>query len=67
MLHLERRRLNRGTALGFAPGTHAFIDRLRAHLDGRPLPSWQERYKQTTPDYPPSWVSRTPRKFNDEY
>ena len=40
ILHLEHRKLNRETALGFAPGTHAFIDRLGALLDGNPLPSW---------------------------
>jgi uncharacterized protein YndB with AHSA1/START domain len=30
ILRLEHRRLNRQTALGFAPGTHAFMDRLEA-------------------------------------
>ena len=60
ILHLEHGRLKRDTALGFAPGTHAFIDRLQAHLDGKPLPSWQERYQQVAPDYPPSWVSKGP-------
>jgi uncharacterized protein YndB with AHSA1/START domain len=60
VLHLEHRKLNRDTALGFAPGTHAFIDRLQAHLDREPLPNWQERYQQIAPKYPPSWVSRPP-------
>ena len=58
ILHLEHRRLNRETALGFAPGTHAFIDRLEAQLSGRPLPSWQERYQKVAPQYPPSWLTR---------
>ena len=58
MLHLEHRKLNRETALGFAPGTHAFIDRLEAHLDGKPLPDWQKRYQEVAPAYPPSWVPR---------
>lgn len=58
ILHLEHRKLNRQTALGFAPGTHAFLDRLEARLDGRSLPSWQERYQQVAAKYPPSWVSR---------
>ncbi len=58
ILHLEHRKLNRQTALGFAPGTHAFIDRLEAHLSRKPLPNWQERYQQVAPQYPPSWVSR---------
>ena len=58
VLHLEHRNLNTQTALGFAPGTHAFIDRLEAQLAGRPLPGWQERYQLVAPRYPPSWVSR---------
>jgi len=58
VLLLEHRNLNRQTALGFAPGTHAFLDRLEASLDRRPLPNWQERYQQVAPRYPPSWVSR---------
>ncbi len=58
LLHLEHRNLNRQTALGFAPGTHSFLDRLAAQLGGRPLPNWQERYQQVAPQYPLSWVSR---------
>jgi len=58
ILRLEHRNLNRQTALGFAPGTHAFLDRLGAHLGQQPLPNWQERYGQVAPQYPPSWVSR---------
>lgn len=57
LLHLEHRGLNRLTALGFAPGTHAFIDRLEARLGGAPLPDWQNRYQEVAPGYPPSWVS----------
>ena len=58
VLHLEHRNLNRETALGFAPGTHSFLDRLEAQLEGEPLPGWQERYSQVAPDYPPSWITR---------
>src|SRR2546422_10619519 len=58
ILHLEHRKLNRETALGFAPGTHAFMDRLQAQLNRQPLPSWQERYQQVASRYPPSWVSK---------
>ena len=58
ILHLEHRRLNRLAALGFAPGTHAFLDRLEAQLSGQSLPGWQERYEQVAPNYPPSWVSK---------
>ncbi len=54
ILHLEHRRLNLQTALGFAPGTHAFLDRLEAQLEHRALPNWQERYEQVAPGYPPS-------------
>jgi len=57
-LHLEHRKLNRETALGFAPGTHAFMDRLQAQLDSELLPNWQERYQQVAGSYPPSWVSK---------
>lgn len=58
ILHLEHRNLNRETALGFAPGTHAFLDRLEAQLSRQPLPNWQERYGVVVPKYPPSWLSR---------
>ena len=58
VLHLEHRNLNRETALGFAPGTHAFLDRLSAQLGGRTLPDWQERYSEVASKYPPSWLSR---------
>jgi len=54
----RHRKLNRETALGFAPGTHAFMDRLGAQLGGPPLPNWQERYRQVAGQYPPSWASR---------
>ena len=58
LLHLEHRRLSTQTALGFAPGTHAFLDRLEAQLASQPLPNWQERYTQVAPQYPPSWASK---------
>jgi uncharacterized protein YndB with AHSA1/START domain len=58
ILHLEHRSLNRQTALGFAPGTHAFIDRLEAQLNQNHLPNWQERYHQVASQYPPSWLSK---------
>ena len=57
ILHLEHRQLNTQTALGFAPGTHAFMDRLEAHLSKQPLPNWQERYQKVAPAYPPSSTS----------
>lgn len=58
VLHLEHRGLNRATALGFAPGTHAFLDRLGARLSGEPIPDWQQRYQEVASGYPPSWVPR---------
>ena len=58
IIHLEHRKLSRDTALGFAPGTHAFLDRLAAQLDNLALPNWQERYQQVSNQYPPSWTSR---------
>jgi uncharacterized protein YndB with AHSA1/START domain len=67
LIHLEHRRLNRETALGFAPGTHAFLDRLEAQLSQQVLPNWNDRYQQVAPRYPPSWVTeqRLPPQNND--
>lgn len=36
--------LARFTAQGFAPGMHAFLDRLSAHLNGEKMPDWMQRY-----------------------
>jgi uncharacterized protein YndB with AHSA1/START domain len=58
LLHLEHRNLNRETALGFAPGTHAFLDRLDAQLAGQVVPNWQDRYHAVAHGYPPSWITR---------
>lgn len=44
LLKLTHRRLTRGTATGFAPGTHAILDRFVAYLAGLPLPDWGQRY-----------------------
>jgi uncharacterized protein YndB with AHSA1/START domain len=53
-LTLTHRRLAKPTALGFAPGTHAFLDRLAAYLDRAPLPNWTVRYGEVQHLYP-SW------------
>lgn len=45
-LLLTHRGLGLRNASGFRPGTHAFLDRLRASLDGTPLPPWPKRYRQ---------------------
>lgn len=52
-LTLTHRRLTKPTALGFAPGTHALLDRLEAHLDRTPLPAFGERYQEVLGSYPP--------------
>ncbi|HVK73042.1 MAG TPA: SRPBCC domain-containing protein [Kofleriaceae bacterium] len=38
------RGFTRRVAIGFAPGTEAFLDRLDALLDAAPLPDWMERF-----------------------
>ena len=45
-------RLTKPTALGFAPGMHAFLDRLEAYLRGDPLPDWVLRYDAVKSFYP---------------
>lgn len=57
LLRLEHRKLHSQTALGFAPGAHAFLDRLDALLSGSGMPNWAERYREVAGSYPPSWVS----------
>ncbi len=44
ILTLTFSRLTKPTSLGFAPGMHAFLDRLEAQLKGEPLPNWMLRY-----------------------
>jgi uncharacterized protein YndB with AHSA1/START domain len=39
-------------ASGFIPGTHAFLDRLAAHLAGAELPGWSRRYEELAASYP---------------
>jgi len=38
-------------AQGFIPGTHAFLDRLAAHLSADELPDWGRRYDELAPAY----------------
>ncbi|HEY3757649.1 MAG TPA: SRPBCC family protein [Opitutaceae bacterium] len=52
LLTLEHRKLHRPTAVGFAPGWHAFLDRLACQLDGEPLPDWQKRFTEAAVNYP---------------
>jgi uncharacterized protein YndB with AHSA1/START domain len=46
LLRFSHRGLSVPGARGFHPGTHAFLDRLSAHLAGQPLPDWQQRYRE---------------------
>lgn len=52
VLTLAHRRLTKRTALGFAPGTHAFLDRLAAQLEAAPMPDWMGRYGEVKDAYP---------------
>src|SRR5579871_1162972 len=52
LLTLEHRRLTKMTAVGFAPGWHAFLDRLAAQLDKQPLPDWMQRFGAVRASYP---------------
>ena len=54
LLTFTHRGLSVRNAKGFIPGTHAFLDRLEAHLAGASLPNWSERYAEAAPAYP-SW------------
>jgi len=38
-------------AQGYISGTHAFLDRLAAHLDRTDLPNWQQRYAEVQQTY----------------
>jgi uncharacterized protein YndB with AHSA1/START domain len=44
ILTFTHRGLNLSNAKGYAPGTHAYLDRLDAHLSGTDLPDWKQRY-----------------------
>ncbi len=46
------RKLTRGTAIGFASGMHAFLERLEAQLDGKPMPEWLGRVAELRKQYP---------------
>jgi uncharacterized protein YndB with AHSA1/START domain len=58
LLTLTHRHLTKATALGFAPGTHAFLDRLEAYLDKARIPDWTRRYQEVQGTYP-SWETET--------
>jgi uncharacterized protein YndB with AHSA1/START domain len=52
LLVFTHRGLSQKNALGFAPGEHAFLDRLEALLANRELPGWSDRYAELAPSYP---------------
>jgi uncharacterized protein YndB with AHSA1/START domain len=52
LLTFTHRGLSERNALGFASGTHAFLDRMQAHLNGENPPNWSERYAEVAPNYP---------------
>jgi hypothetical protein len=52
VLTFTHRGLSMRNARGFIPGTHAFLDRLAAHLASDEIPVWHERYQQLAPAYP---------------
>jgi uncharacterized protein YndB with AHSA1/START domain len=51
VLDFTHRGLTVANTRGWIPGTHAFIDRLAAHLASEPLPDWQARYDEVAPAY----------------
>lgn len=51
VLTFTHRGLSVGNVNGFIPGTHAFLDRLDAHLAGAPVPDWARRYEEVAPAY----------------
>jgi uncharacterized protein YndB with AHSA1/START domain len=52
---LTHQRLTGRTATGFAPGVHAFLDRLEAQLSGEPIPDWMGRVVEVRGNYPSMW------------
>lgn len=46
LLRFSHRGLGVRNANGFRPGTHAYLDRLDAHLAGIPIPDWEQRYRE---------------------
>jgi Activator of Hsp90 ATPase homolog 1-like protein len=44
LLTLTHSRLTKSTSLHFAPGWHAYIDRLEASLNNEAQPDWMQRF-----------------------
>jgi uncharacterized protein YndB with AHSA1/START domain len=51
-LTLTHSRLTRSTSSRFAPGWHAYLDRLEASLNNEVLPDWMQRFAEVKELYP---------------
>jgi uncharacterized protein YndB with AHSA1/START domain len=51
ILTFTHRGLSVPNAQGYVSGTHAFLDRLGAHLNGFDLPDWKQRYAEVRQAY----------------
>jgi uncharacterized protein YndB with AHSA1/START domain len=51
VLRFRHEGLSPKNAAGFIPGTHAYLDRLAAHLASEPVPGWRDRFAQLAPLY----------------
>lgn len=51
ILTFTHRGLSLPNAQGYVSGTHAFLDRLTAHLDGIELPDWRQRFAEVQRAY----------------
>jgi uncharacterized protein YndB with AHSA1/START domain len=51
VLTFTHRGLGERNASGFGPGTHAYLDRLAAHLAGTTPPEWGARYAEVAGPY----------------
>jgi uncharacterized protein YndB with AHSA1/START domain len=51
ILTFTHRGLSLANAKGYVSGTHAFLDRLDAHLNGIDLPDWKQRYAEVQQAY----------------
>lgn len=54
LLRFTHRGLSLDNGRGFLPGTHAYFERLAAHLAERPIPNWIQRYDELAPRYQPT-------------
>jgi uncharacterized protein YndB with AHSA1/START domain len=50
-LRLDHHALTADQEAGYAPGWHAYLDRLEALIAGEPLPDWASRFTALRHDY----------------